>query len=119
MKLKEKIEIYFNYIFCGMQRKYYQEWDELLNEILDSGVTPVIGDHVITYEFNGNEYSVWIANFPYAYGFLYRKNGAYIHSDFEIRPSLRTIERLHEITSEQIKAHKKEMIRDFYRGKTC
>lgn len=71
------------------------EWDALLQRILKEGSLVAIDEFTAKFQFNDNEYEIWIANRWYAFGHLRRLNG--LLSDEAFRPCFRTMYRLHQM----------------------
>lgn len=89
-----------NTIFRLYQHPFDEEWDRLLNEILDHGDCLSVGKYTATFWFNSNTYEVWINNRWYACAELYRINEACVFSNQQFRPRFRTMRRLHRFASE-------------------
>ena len=70
--------------FWLMRYPYNAAWDAALNHAMDADAPTT---HIDAYTAKVGPFCVWVSNWPYAYGRLYRP-------DLGVRPSRRTIERL-------------------------
>jgi hypothetical protein len=71
MKKTSKFSRFFK-CFWLTSRPVDQEWDELLNLLIDKGEVTDISTHTITFD---NKYEVWTSNHPFHSGHLYEYKG--------------------------------------------
>ena len=73
----------FRTVFRFYQMPYSEEWDTVLNELLDSlengKASAEIRNHCLRFSFEKEVYEVWVANRWYAYGNLYAKQDGNAH----------------------------------------
>lgn len=93
------LQFIFKPHYWGMNYRYDKSLDEIINTLLDKGEIVDISQ----YTCNISGVTIWISNYPYAYGKLYG------HAIFDtIRPSRLTIQRLRKATKEaQLKSKQK------------
>jgi len=90
-KIGEKIFFIINPSFWFMNYGYSKEWDVTLNFLLDNSELLFYDFSYGTIDFKWKEktISVWVNNYPYAYGTQYKKG-----IDRNYRPSRHTILKL-------------------------
>ena len=98
MKLKTRFLDWLNLRCSWRNYKYSPQWDQLLNDLIDSGVTS-FDDYTVTFYHNGNSYVVWVKNEFYAYGYLCVKNSERVPTRLQFMPKLSTMKRLDGLVS--------------------
>lgn len=87
--------------FWLMNHSYNKRWDEFISYIIDNRIEPIeIHEFAMTIRVDGEkDTSVWLENYPYAYGV--------VHGDaLRVRPSRYNIVRLNKyITDYQLNKH--------------
>jgi hypothetical protein len=71
MKKTSKFSRFFK-CFWLTSRSVDQEWDKLLNLLIDKGEVTDISTYTITFD---NKYEVWTSNHPFSSGHLYDYKG--------------------------------------------
>lgn len=82
-------------LFGMHQKPFCGDWDNLLNQIIDSGSVVEHCACTITLIYAGRTYEVWTANEFYSYGYIWRMDEVAVDGNFQRRPSLKTMLRLH------------------------
>jgi len=77
------ISSYWYYIDSNHIRLIDKDYDKLLNELMDDDVDIVVNRY--TMKFNSSDFTIWIGNYPYAYGYIY---------NLEVYPTMKTRKRL-------------------------
>ncbi|QGH60765.1 hypothetical protein [Serratia proteamaculans] len=96
--MKFRLGHVFRTVFGFYQKKFNQQWDSLLNEILENGDIQEVEKCTVDFSYKGDVYCIWISNRWYAYGNLYALNNKDVGSELEFRPAFKTMVRLYEIT---------------------
>lgn len=99
-------------VFCDYQQPFNTQWDERLQQVLDTGELLSVGEHLATFSHDGDVLSIWIANRWYSYAHLYQLNGEAIPRGMEVRPRFSTMRRLHALVSAS--AQRPQSIDEFY-----
>lgn len=96
---------------CNYLKPFSQEWDSLLNQILDKYTYCSVDRYTIKFKvpkgkFLGifttyNTYVVWIANKDCSYGTLHFKNSTKVPRFEEYSPNQKTLDRLYEVEKGQ------------------
>jgi len=73
MKRTSKLSRLFKFLWL-YQAEPDEQWDELLNLLIDKGTVTRVDNYTITFD---NTFDVWITNHPYASGNLYRYKDEY------------------------------------------
>jgi hypothetical protein len=90
---EDYIEIIENKLAGYFQLKCNKQYDEMVNSILSNYKSVVIDEYTCKFTMNnGNVIELWIGNYPYNYGVLYKINDERITDSY--RPSCKTIYRL-------------------------
>ena len=97
----------FRTVFRFYQMPYSEEWDTVLNELLDSlengKASAEIRNHCLRFSFEKEVYEVWVANRWYAYGNLYAKQKVNVDwsndipHEYQYRPKFSTMIRLNDV----------------------
>ena len=97
----------FRTVFRFYQKPYSEEWDTVLNELLDAlekGKASVeMRNHCLRFSFEKEIYEVWVANRWYAYGNLYAEQNANVRwnndipHEYQYRPKFSTMIRLNDV----------------------
>lgn len=98
MKLKTRFLDWLNLRSSYRQREYSPQWDRLLNDLIEGGVTS-FDDYTVTFYHNGNSYVVWVKNEFYAYGYLCVKNSERVPTRLQFMPKLSTMKYLNDLVS--------------------
>lgn len=56
-----------------------------------------VGELTIKFNYEGEEYDIWVGNRWYSYAHIYSIGGKYIKRSQEFRPRFRTMRRLHDL----------------------
>lgn len=51
-----------NTLFGFYQQPFLREWDNMLNDILDKGLIMEVGELTIKFNYEGEEYDIWVGN---------------------------------------------------------
>ncbi|ENQ0912862.1 hypothetical protein ACENW9_000836 [Escherichia coli] len=86
-----------NTVTAMYQQPFLKEWDDLLNKIIDEGLVVEVTELTIKFNYEGEEWEVWVGNRWYAYAHLWRKGDRLIQSNEEFRPRFRTMRRLRDL----------------------
>ena len=114
----------FRTVFRFYQMPYSEEWDTVLNELLDSlengKCSAEIKNYCICFKFEKEVYEVWVANRWYAYGNLCAKQKANVHwsndiqREYQYRPKFSTMIRLNDACRNLESVHHKAKINQLY-----
>ena len=114
----------FRTVFRFYQMPYSEEWDTVLNELLDSlekgKASAEIRNHCLRFSFEKEIYEVWVANRWYAYGNLYAEQNANVRLSFGIpreyqyRPKFSTMIRLNDVVTNLENVEQRVKINQLY-----
>lgn len=114
LNLKSNLKDFFRYLFrpkfWDMMLPYSHNWDMQLRFLLDNAkeckiyFNPISNSY-LTMTINDTE--IWIGNYPYSYGW---NRSEHWSRETRVRPSRRTIERLHKFIEEK----KKEDLKPYF-----
>ena len=114
----------FRTVFRFYQKPYSEEWDTVLNELLDSlenGKASVeMRDHCLRFSFEKEVYEVWVANRWYAYGNLYVEKKANVRlslgipDEYRYRPKFSTMIRLNDVCRNLESVHHEVKVNQLY-----
>lgn len=97
------IDFIFSVIFLffpeqksGYFRRYNKDWDLILNKIIDDGNFRRKDFYEAHFFYDEVQYSIWIGNYPYDYGYAYKINEEYVPYDLKFRASEKTMVKLHD-----------------------
>jgi hypothetical protein len=76
------------------QRPYSQEWDAVLNLIMDEGEFIEVNNYCAEFLLNETNYSIWSSNYPYGFGYAYHINGEAVPHSLQYRPKDSTMRKL-------------------------
>lgn len=93
VKMKHRFKKMFVNIFC-IQGKYSKVDDDIINDLLKHGRITCVDHYAIHIEYNSDAYDIWIGNYPYSYGYIFRINGIVISEDTKRRVSYKTLIKL-------------------------
>ena len=91
---------------CNKQDEYSEEWDTLLNWLLDNGLFSITNAHILEVNVltkkgwlfdKYDTYSIWIGNKKCAYGSLHDKNAVSVSRGYQNKPKQSTMERLYQV----------------------
>jgi hypothetical protein len=85
-------------ISLSYQFPFDEEWDRILNQILDNGTLLSVHAHHAEFLLEGVIFRVWIANRWYGYATLSSRDDRFLDRELQRRPRFRTMRRLHQIT---------------------
>lgn len=114
----------FRTVFRFYQMPYSEEWDTVLNELLDSlengKASAEMRDHCLRFSFEKEAYEVWVANRWYAYGNLYAEQKDNVRLSFGIpdecqyRPKFSTMIRLNDVVTNLKNVEQRVKINQLY-----
>lgn len=76
------------------QYKYCDKWDEVLNEIIDSGEVIFVGWCTIKFEFKGRSYEVFSVNGYPSFATIFKFDNTRVGSLLKRRPKFKTMLKL-------------------------
>lgn len=83
-----------NLLFGMYQRPFSEEWDSMLNELLDSGTVVDCSSCVITFKYREEMITVWCENKWYSFGHIARVNDKWVDEERQYRPRIKTMVKL-------------------------
>lgn len=94
------IQFLFRPSFWIMNHRYNKCWDDFISYIIDNGIKPTVIDEFsmvvhVDGDTTSDGVSVWLENYPYAYGTSYSRGGG-----VRARPSRYNIVRLDKYISD-------------------
>ena len=114
----------FRTVFRFYQKPYSEEWDTVLNELLDAlekGKASVeMRDHCLRFSFEKDTCDVWVANRWYAYGNLYAEKKTNVSLSLGIpdkcqyRPKFSTMIRLNDVVTNLKNVEQRVKINQLY-----
>ena len=112
----------FRTVFRFYQMPYSEEWDTVLNELLDAlekgKASAEIRNHCLRFSFEKEVYEVWVANRWYAYGNLYAKQKVNVDWSNDIpheyRPKFSTMIRLNDVVTNLKNVEQRVKINQLY-----
>ena len=114
----------FRTVFRFYQKPYSEEWDTVLNELLDAlekgKASAEICNHCLRFSFEKEVYEVWVANRWYAYGNLYAKQKVNVDwsndipHEYQYRPKFSTMIRLNDVVTNLKNVEQRVKINQLY-----
>ena len=89
----------FRTILGLYQKEYNEDWDRVLNELLDGVEAGTSKVHTEAHSVVIEGFEIWVSNKWYSYGYLWFKDVKYVSSSLRFRPKFSTMKRLDKLVS--------------------